>query len=112
VFAARAGAGVTLVILRRILYFVLLTLVVLLAAVFAYTNPGTIAVDIGFARLDEVSMSAAFTSAFVFGWLFGLLCAGLALVKMSADRRRLRRHLRLAEAEVSSLRTLPLNDAD
>lgn len=98
--------------MRRVLYFVVLALVVLLAAMFAYTNPGTIAVDIGFVRLNEVSMSAAFGSAFVFGWLFGLLCAGIALVRMSADRRRLRRHLRLAEAEVSSLRTLPLNDAD
>lgn len=98
--------------LRRILYFAVLTLVVLLAAVFAYTNPGAISVDIGFVRLNDVSMSAAFVSAFVLGWLFGLLCAGMALMKLSADRRRLRRHLRLAEAEVGSLRTLPSDHAD
>lgn len=98
--------------LRRILYFVLLTLLVLLAAVFAYTNPGSIAVDVGFARLEDVSMSIAFGVAFGLGWLFGLLCAALALAKMAAERRRMRRHLRLAEAEVSSLRTLPFDDAD
>jgi hypothetical protein len=31
---------------------------------------------------------------------------------MAGERRRLRRHLKLAEAEVSSLRSLPLQDAN
>lgn len=99
-------------ILRRILYFTVLALLVLLAAVFAYTNPGSIEIDIGFMRLEDVAMSTAFTVAFALGWLFGVLCAGLALAKMAAERRRMRRHLRLAEAEVSSLRSLPRDDAD
>lgn len=100
-----------MITLRRILYFTVLALLVLLAAVFAYANPGSVAIDVGFMRFADVSMSVAFAVAFALGWLFGLFCAGLALVRMAADRRRVRRQLRLAEAEVSTLRTLPLDDA-
>ena len=36
----------------------------------------------------------------------------MALIRMTRERRRLRRDLKLAEAEVSSLRSLPLQDAN
>jgi uncharacterized membrane protein YciS (DUF1049 family) len=92
--------------------FLLIAAIVLLAAAFAYTNPGLITVDVGVARLEDVSMSLAFASAFGLGWLFGLACAALALLRMARERRRLRRDLRYAETELSTLRSLPLRDAD
>lgn len=98
--------------LRRIVFFIVLALLVLLAAMFAYNNPEPIAVDVGFARLENVSVSVAFSVAFSFGWVFGLLCAGLILMRFARERRRLRRELRIAEAELSSLRSLPLHDAN
>jgi uncharacterized membrane protein YciS (DUF1049 family) len=93
-------------------FFIVLALLVLLAAMFAYSNPEPIAVDVGFARLENVSVSVAFSVAFSFGWVFGLLCAGLILMRLARERRRLRRELRIAEAELSSLRSLPLHDAN
>ena len=99
-------------IARRIVFLGLLTLIVLLAAVFAYTNPGSISVDVGFARLEDVSLAVAFATAFALGWLFGLACAAFALLRMSTERRRMRRELRRAEAEISGLRSIPLHDAD
>jgi lipopolysaccharide assembly protein A len=98
--------------LRRFAYILVAALFVVAAAVFAYVNPDPIAVDLGFARIDNVSMTLAFAFAFAFGWLFGLGCAALAMLRMSRERRRLRRELRFAEAELSSLRTLPLQDAN
>ena len=89
-----------------------LLLVVLLAAVFAYNNPQQIAIDIGFVRLDAVPVPVAFVVCLGIGWVLGLVSAGVALLRMSRERRRLRRELRLAEAEVRSLRSLPLHDAD
>jgi len=109
---ARTYSGALLLILRRIAFLSLLVLLALLAAVFAYSNPDPIDVDIGFARLQGVSLTVAFAAAFAFGWLFGLLCAAMALLRMVNDKRRLRRNLRLAEAEISSLRGLPLQDAN
>ncbi len=98
--------------MRRLALFLALFLVVLIAAVFAYNNPGSIAVDVAFTRFENVPIAFAFAVALAIGWLFGLLSAGAAVVRMASERRRLRRKLGLAEAEVSSLRSLPLHDAD
>ena len=98
--------------MRKIGLFFALLLIVLIAAVFAWNNPGTLDVDIAFTRFEDVSVSVAFAVALAVGWLAGLLSAGVALARMAGERRRLRRKLRLAEAEVSSLRNLPLQDAD
>lgn len=75
-------------------------------------NPEPISVDIGFKRLEAVPKVVAFAVAFAFGWLFGLLCAAGALLRMSRERTRLRREVRLAETEISGLRGLPLQDAN
>ncbi len=98
--------------MRKIGLFFALLLIVLIAAVFAWNNPGTLDVDIAFTRFENVSVSVAFAVALAVGWLAGLLSAGVALARMAGERLRLRRKLRLAEAEVSSLRNLPLQDAD
>lgn len=99
-------------VLRRIAFIVLLVLLALLAAVFAYSNPDPVDIDIGIARLQDISLTVALAAAFAFGWMFGLLCAGFALLRMLNDKRRLRRNLKLAETELSSLRGLPLQDAN
>lgn len=98
--------------IRKLALFVSLLLIVLLAAVFAYNNPQSIAVDIAFARFENVSVSLAFIVCFAVGWLFGVLSAGIAVARIASERRQLRKALRLAEAEVSSLRSLPLHDAN
>lgn len=98
--------------MRKIALFLSLLLIVLITAVFAYNNPESITVDIGFTRFEEVSVSLAFVVSFAVGWLFGLLSAGIAVVRMASERRKLRRDLSLAEAEVSTLRSLPLHDAN
>ena len=97
---------------RKTALLVSLLLVALLTAVFAYNNPDTVALDVGFTRLEGVSIVVAFAICFAVGWLFGLITAGLALFRMSREKRRLRRDLKLAEAEVSSLRSYPLQDAN
>ena len=98
--------------MRKIGLFFALLLLVLIAAVFAWNNPGTLDIDIAFTRFENVSVPLAFAVAFAVGWLAGLVSVGAAVLRMAGERRRLRRKLRLAEAEVSSLRSLPLQDAD
>jgi uncharacterized integral membrane protein len=98
--------------LRRLTYIVIAVLLALIAAILSYGNPEPIAVDIGFIRFDRVSLTVAFTCAVGLGWLFGLACAGLALLRMAGEKRQLQRELRFAETELSSLRALPLHDAN
>ena len=97
--------------LRRTVFAVLMLTFMLLAAVFAYSNPTPIDVDIGIVRLEQVSMALAFTVVFGCGWLFGLLSAGLALLQSAREKRRLKRDLTYAESELSTLRRLPIQDA-
>jgi len=97
--------------LRRV-FLTFLALIVLIAAVlFAALNPGPITVDLGLFE-TRVQKSMALAIAFGLGWLFGLLCLAAVVVSMMLERRRLRKALRLAEAEVHTLRTLPAPHAD
>ena len=46
------------------------------------------------------------------GWVFGLLCTVVFILRLVNERRQLRRKLRQSESEVTSLRNLPIADAD
>ena len=74
-------------------------------------NTGMVDIDLAFAEVNT-SIPLAFTVTFALGWLFGILCLGFYVLKLLNERRVLRRTLRMSESEVSSLRNLPLSDAD
>jgi len=96
---------------KRIGIIIVVLAILLAMIVFASQNPGLIEVDLVFARVES-SLPLAFTIVFVGGWLFGLLCVSVYVLRLVNERRRLRKALRIAEAEVSSLRNLPMQDAD
>jgi uncharacterized integral membrane protein len=98
--------------LRRILFATLSIVLMLLAAMFAYSNPAPIDVDIGFIKLERVPLALAFAFVFVAGWLFGLLTVALTMWRSATEKRRLRKTLRHAEAELTTLRAPQLEDAD
>ena len=97
--------------LRYVLFILTVLFVFLVAVVFAASNPGTLVLDLAFTRL-EMQKSLAFILFLGVGWLFGVLCAGFLMLKMLSDRRQMRRSLELAEAEVKSLRSMPMQDAN
>ena len=101
-----------MVTVKKVFLVLALLLAVLIAAVFAYNNPNQITIDIGVTRLENVPVPVAFVVCLAIGWVFGMASTGLALLRMSRERKRLRRELKLAEAEVKGLRSLPLQDAD
>jgi len=97
--------------IRRIILPIVLFLVLALAVVFAALNPGTVSVDLGFFE-TRVQKSLALALAFGAGWVFGVLCLAAVLLRLTLDRRRLRKSLRLAEGEVHALRSMPATHAD
>jgi len=97
--------------LRRILFAALSIALMLLAAMFAYSNPSPIDVDIGFVKLERVSLALVLAAVFVAGWLFGLLTVALTLWRSATEKRRLARSLRHAEGELSTLRATSPQDA-
>ena len=98
--------------LRRILFATLSIVLILLAAMFAYSNPNPIDIDIGFVKLERVSLALAFAFVFVAGWLFGLITVALTLMRHATEKRRLKKSLRHAEAELTTLRAPQTEDAN
>jgi len=97
--------------LKRIAVIVLVVIIFAAMLVFTYHNKGTVDVDLILTTVTT-SVPVAFTIAFAIGWLFGILCMGAWALRLINDRRNLRRSLRVSESEVTSLRNLPLTDAD
>lgn len=97
--------------LRYVLFILTVLFVFLVAVIFAASNPGTLVLDLAFTSL-KLQKSLAFILFLGVGWVFGVLCAGFLMLKMLADRRQMRRSLELAEAEVKSLRSMPMQDAN
>ena len=97
--------------LRNILVGALVVIILMITIIFSASNPGLIDLDLAFVQV-EIQKSLAVILAFGFGWVFGLFCAVLLLLRFVNERRKLRKSLRLAEAEVKTLRSMPLQDAD
>ena len=97
--------------MRNILFFIVLVVFLLLATAFAALNPGVIRIDLAFFE-TEVTKSLALIVALGIGWVFGLLCAGIILLRSVGEKRQLKKSLGLAESEVRALRSMPIQDAD
>ncbi|MDX1562626.1 MAG: lipopolysaccharide assembly protein LapA domain-containing protein [Gammaproteobacteria bacterium] len=98
--------------LRKIAVAVIVVFFLMIAIVFAYGNQEPIAIDIGIARLEDVSLTVVLICAFATGTIFGAAIAGLTLLRFVRERRQLRRELKVARAELDNLRRLPLQDAN
>ena len=97
--------------LKRIglVFLVLIILVTILT--FAALNSGTVDLDLAFFA-GSYSVTLVLVATFGIGTFFGMLCMTALVFRLINERRTLRRALRLSESEVSSLRNLPLSDAD
>ncbi len=91
----------------------IILIVVLFVVMFTFTalNTGQVELDLGFFKRGY-PISVAFAATFVLGIVFGMLCMTAFVFRLINERRMLRRSLRVSESEVSSLRNLPLSDAD
>ena len=97
--------------LKRLGIALLVVAVLVVMVWFTSLNPGVISIDLAFG-IVEPTIPLALAVAFVIGWIFGLLSVGLYVLKLLNERRRMRSSLRQKESEVSSLRSLPIADAD
>lgn len=84
--------------------------VIVIAAGFAWLNPDTASMDLG-VGVYELPLAYVVIASFALGWFFGLLAAAIWVFKAAGQRRRIARQLRLAEAEVTNLRSMPDADA-
>ena len=97
--------------LKRIGLAMMILINVVVLGTFSANIHGTIYVDLALKQFGtpfQLSLPVGFS----LGWLFGVLSIGFYVLKLVNERRVLRRSLRMSESEVTSLRNLPLSDAD
>ena len=94
----------------RIIGVVLVVLVVVLGASFAYINSGTVTVHL-WIRTVELSLPFALFSALLLGWLLGIASTVGVIMRQLREVRRLRRAAKLAETEINNLRCIPIRNA-
>ena len=97
--------------LKKARLIILLLIIFGVMIVFTHLNTGDVEVNLAFVSITP-SISIAFTVTLALGWLFGVASMGIFALRMAKERRTLRRALRISESEVSSLRSLPLSDAN
>jgi uncharacterized integral membrane protein len=97
--------------LKRIGLLLLVLVIVVAMLTFTALNSGSIDLDLAFFA-GTYPVSVVLVATFVVGMLFGMFCMTSFVFRLINERRTLRRALRLSESEVSSLRSLPLSDAD
>ena len=97
--------------LKRAGLIILILVLFVLMFTFTALNTGDVELDLGFVK-GSYPISVTFAATFVGGVLFGMLCLTVFVFRLINERRSLRRALHSSESEVSSLRNLPLSDAD
>ncbi len=97
--------------LKRIGLVALVLIILVAMLTFTALNSGTIGLDLAFFA-GTYPISVVLVATFIVGMIFGMLCMTAFVFRLVKDRRTLRRTLRTSESEVSSLRNLPLSDAD
>lgn len=97
--------------LKRIGVIALVLVLFVLMAWFTSINPGVMNIDLAFGTIQP-SIPVALAVTFLLGWGFGLLSMTFFSWRLVNERRRLRTALRNSESEVTSLRSLPIDDAN
>jgi len=97
--------------LKRIGLLVLVLIILVSMLTFTALNSGSIDLDLAFFA-GTYPVSVVLVATFVLGTIFGMLCMTAFVFRLINERRTLRRALRMSESEVSSLRSLPISDAD
>jgi len=100
------GGGVML----RLIGFIIALLVAILGASFAYLNFDPVTVNL-WVRSYEIGLPWVVFLALALGWILGILSVAGIIIKQLARIRRLKRAVKLAETEISNLRSIPIRNA-
>ena len=97
--------------LKRISIILVVISIFFLVIYFTSINQNSIRIDFGFV-IFEPSVVLGVSLIFILGWIFGLLCSMVYIIKLTNEQRNLKSNLKDAQSELSVLRQLPTKDAN
>jgi|SRR5690606_23946337 len=93
---------------RRVLIVLLLLLVLVFGLLFALQNAQAVPLDLLALQLRERPLAVWLLAAFAVGGIAGLLAGSGALLRLQANRYRLRRRLEQCERELAELKGIAI----
>jgi putative membrane protein len=99
-----------MLLMKRIITFVLLLLVSLLGLTFALMNAEAVQIDYYFGSV-QAPLSLVVVIAIIIGAGFGVLASTGIVLGQKRELAKLRKSNKLANQEISNLRSLPLKDS-
>ncbi len=97
--------------LKRISIILVIISIFFLVIYFTSINQNSIRIDFGFV-IFEPSVVLGVSLIFILGWIFGLLCSMVYIIKLTNEQRNLKNNLKDAQSELRGLRQLPTKDAN
>ncbi len=94
----------------RVIGSILVFVVVVLGASFAWLNSNPVTVDF-WLRSYELGLPYVLFIAVLIGWVLGILSTVGFIVSQLREIRRLKRSVKLAETEINNLRSIPIRNA-
>jgi len=95
--------------MRRLIQIVVLSIVVILGAVFAVRNAAEIKLDFYFTSFDTY-LSLAMIVSVIIGVALGVLASIGWILRVKAELGRLKRDAKHTQQELNNLRTIPIRD--
>ena len=94
----------------RIVTYILILLIILLGVTFAGLNAEPVMLNyyVGNAKLP---LSLLLVLSLIIGCILSLIASLIVYIRLKTDNHRLRQRLKVVEAELANLRTIPLKDA-
>lgn len=93
----------------KILSYVLLILILLIGVSFSVLNSGSVSINY-YVGISKLPLSFLMVLTFAVGCILGLLVGMVMYLRLKSQNYRLKNRIKLAEKEVSNLRTMPLQD--
>lgn len=90
--------------IRRALIALLLLLVLIFGLLFSLQNAQSVPLDLLALQLRDRPLAVWLLVAFALGGFTGMLASSVALIRLQANRYRLRRRLEICEKELSELK--------
>lgn len=94
--------------IRRTLIILLLLLVLIFGLLFSLQNSQSVPLDLVAMQLGDRPLSVWLFAAFALGGCAGMIAASAALLRLQANRYRLRRRLDQCERELAALKGIAI----
>jgi len=94
----------------RIITYVIILLIILLGVTFAGLNAEPVMLNY-YIGSTQLPLSLLLVLALIIGCIISLIVSLILYIKYKTDNHRLRQRLKVVEAELANLRTIPLKDA-